>query len=243
MATQFPISQMVDDIRQIYESDRLEAESLIETYLNGRLNRVSITEKLKTLDDLLSEFNETPPCSSEPIEFQKEIFSQLCSLVLGERVSQVDFSSPELCRRLADSLNTIFDTLNRLVTLINTTLFAHCREKETIRTLISSDLRTEIQGESLESYLGQISRAFLISQEAFKEAATTMVKKILHEIHPENISNSRSGGFKVGPFRKAELFKIYEEKYRKCETWSDSGLFIREFLREFEKNCQRISGY
>ena len=243
MTNQFSISQIAEDIRQIYESDHSEAETLIETYLDGRLNRFSPTEKLTILDDLLSEFSDKLPSSSEALEFQEEVFSQLCSLVLGERVSQVDFSSPELGRRLAESLNTVFDTLNRLVTLINTTLFAHCNEKETIRTLISSDMETKDQGESLESYLGQISRAFLTAQEASKEAASTMAKKILHEIHPETISNARSGGLKVGPFRKAELFEIYEEKFRKCETWSDSGLFIQEFLREFEKNCQRLSGH
>ena len=241
MTTQLPISQMADDIKKIYESDHLGAESLIETYLSERLDRISTIEKLKILDDLLSEFNDKSPNSSEPIKYQEEVFSQLCSLVLGERVSQVDFSSPELCRRLADSLNTIFDTLNRLVTLINTTLFAHGTEKETIRTLISSDLKTEDQAASLESYLGQISRAFLTSQEAFKEAASIMVKKILHEIHPETLSNSKSRGLKVGPFRKAELFEIYEEKYEKWEKWSDSGLFLKEFLREFEKNCQKLS--
>ena len=185
MTDQFPINQLADDIRQIYESDHLQAESLIETYLNGRLNRFSAAEKLTILDNLLSEFNGKRPGSSEAIGFPDEVFSKLCSLVLGERVSQIDFSSPELSRRLAESLNTIFDTLNRLVTLINTTLFADCAKKETIRTLISSDLKAEDQGESLEGYLGQISRAFLTSQEASKEAASTMVKKILLEMHPE----------------------------------------------------------
>ncbi len=241
MTNQFPVSQMADDIRQIYESDHLQAESLIETYLNGRLNRFSTTEKLTILDSLISEFDEKRSNSSEASGFQEEVFSRLCSLVLGQRVSQIDFSSRELCRRLAESLNTILDTLNRLVTLINTTLFVHHGEKETIRTLISSDLKTENQRESLESYLGQISRAFLTTQEAFKEAASTMVKKILSEMHPETISNARSGGLKVGPFRKAELFEIYAEKYKKCEKWSDSGLFMQEFLREFEKNCQKLS--
>ncbi len=48
-----------------------------------------------------------------------------------------------------------------------------------------------------------------------------------------------SGGFKIGPMKKAGSFELFEEKYRRVKKWFDSERFALDFLRQFEKNCQQ----
>ncbi|MCD4786772.1 MAG: hypothetical protein K8R09_00970, partial [Desulfobacterales bacterium] len=83
-------------------------------------------------------------------------------------------------------------------------------------------------------------KAFLIAHQAFKEAAHTEVGEILHELEPDQIKTAGSGGFKFGPFQKAEFFEVYEKKFYTCKKWFDSGRFMEKFLREFEKNSQKL---
>ena len=107
---------------------------------------------------------------------------------------------------------------------------------------------TEIQlsnlsscGATKQKHLGQIQKAFLTTQQAFKNAAHARVREILDELDPGKISASGGGGLKFGPLRKAECFEIYESKFRSCKKWFESGRFMEDFLREFEKNCQKLS--
>ena len=95
-------------------------------------------------------------------------------------------------------------------------------------------------GGSLESYIGRINKAFLITQEAFKQAAETKVGEILAELDPQQIGQ-KSGGMKFGPLRKAESFDIYEEAYRKIRNWFDQGRFKEQLMREFEKKCRNMA--
>ena len=66
------------------------------------------------------------------------------------------------------------------------------------------------------------------------------MKEMLTELDPRQIEKSLNGGLKIGPFQKAEMFKIYEEKHRTLENWLGTGLLTEALLREFEKNCQKI---
>jgi hypothetical protein len=59
-------------------------------------------------------------------------------------------------------------------------------------------------------------------------------------LDPDQVKTAGSGGFKFGPFQKAEFFAIYEKKFYKCKKWFDSGRFMEKFLREFEKNSQKL---
>ena len=143
-----------------------------------------------------------------------------------------------MLEKLAESLNTIFNTLNQLISVINMTFTGEGSPEQTIRQVIGFRLEGEGQGGSLETYLGQISNAFLTSQQSFKEAAHTKVRQVLEVLDPEKLAAEAGKGLKFGPLKKAEMFEIYENRYRKIHKWFTSGRFMEDFLREFEKNCQ-----
>jgi hypothetical protein len=234
------IPKLADNIRQIYAADPLQAELSIETYLDSKLRSFSAEEKITSLEKLVGEFNG----STSTAVFDsaaEEVLTKIFSLVLGGRISEVDLSSQELLPRLAESLNTIFDTLNQIVGLINSTFDSQSKGDETIRMAIGAHLEGEDQLKSLESYLGQINKAFLVTQDSFKDATKKIMAVILRELDPDRISKSTESGLKFGPLRKAEFFEIYENKYKICRKWFESGRFMADFLREFEKNCQMKS--
>jgi hypothetical protein len=62
---------------------------------------------------------------------------------------------------------------------------------------------------------------------------------MLAELDPERIDAEAGKGFKFGALRKADLFDLYREKFVSCKAWVDSGRFGEEFLREFEKTCEK----
>lgn len=239
--TRISTGQLAKEIRQVYESDYSQAESLIETYLEGRCKGLSIGERLTLLEKLSAEFDEVNHGVYESRDQEKEMLSKIFSLLLGKKISQIDLSSAELMERLSESLNTIFDTLNQLVKVIDMTLLGDQTGEETIRQIIGFHLEGEARPKSLESYLGQISKVFLIAQQSFKKTAHSKVNEILHELDPDQIRATSGGRLRFGPLRKAELFKIYEEKFSVCKKWFDSGRFMEEFSREFERNCQKLS--
>ncbi len=237
------IGQLADEIREIYDRDSSLAEALIEGFLEKSLGALAVSDRLTALEDLTAVFDQTDPGATANSNLEEEILSRLFSLLLGKKVSQADLTSLELLERLAESLNTIFDMLNQLVSVINTTLMDKRPEEETIRQVIGMRIEEESQSpsKSLESYLGQIKKAFLISQEAFEQAAHTKVQEILAELDPALMAATGAKGLKIGFFRNAEYFRIYEEKYHSCKKWFQSGRFSKEFLREFEKNCRKLS--
>ena len=233
------ISKIADDIRQIYAHDPIQAESAIETYLSARWKTFSAEEKVTLLKNLVSEFDDVVSTRDFDAAAEEPILLELFTLVLGGRISELDLSSQELLPRLAGSLNTIFNKLNQIVGLINSTFNSESIGDETIRRVIGGHLEGEDQLQSLESYLEQINRAFLVTQEAFKASAKKIVAVILRELNPDLIGKNIESGLKFGPLRKAEIFEMYEKKYKICQKWFESGRFMADFLREFEKNCQQ----
>jgi hypothetical protein len=172
-----------------------------------------------------------PPGASD------ELLDRLVPLLLGRDVS-MDLSTPELLSRLAHSLNTIFTMLNELIGLINSTLGGNPAGDETIRQIIGASMQRQGEVQSIEHYLGQIKKAFLTAQQSSREAARTMVAHIIAELDPKGMEGS-GGGFKIGPMKKAESFDLFEEKYKRVKKWYESERFLLDFLRQFEKNCQK----
>ena len=241
MAERHRMDQLADSIRQIYHSDRLGADNLIEAFLESSLTGVPRAEKIKILDELASKFGRHDARSLENVNVDQEVLTRIFSFLLGKKVSQAELSSGELLQRLADSLNTIFDMLNQLVSVINRTFLGEREGVETIRQMIGFHLEGDNHTTgSLESYLGQINKAFLTAQQAFKLAAEKKMKEILAELEPDRIAASTRGGLKFGSLRKAKRFEQYVQKYDAFKKWVDSGRYIEELLREFEKNCQKI---
>lgn len=240
MDAQKDLNQLAKQIRQIHASDRLHAEDRIEEFLESSLAGVSRDEKMRIVGELVSRFEANRVHCAEDVTVDREILTRVFSFLLGKKVSQADLSSAELLQRLADSLNTIFDMLNQLVSVINMTFLGQHEGIETIRQVIGFHLEGENQSRSLESFLGQINKAFLTAQQAFKIAAEKKVKEILVELDPERIAASAGGGFKLGRLRKAESFDLYTNKFKAFKDWLESGRFMEELLREFENNCQKL---
>jgi hypothetical protein len=231
-------TQLAGDIRRIYQSDGPKADVLIENYLNKKLAGLSPDQRQEALKSLAHEFEAGK--SGQANLSSQDTLSRVFSLLLGREIARDDLSSQEVLERLGESLNTIFDMLNRIIRVINVSFNAEGVGDQTIRYFIGSHVEGGSQGKSLKEYLGRIEKAFLITQQAFKNATDIKVREILAELDPDKISAAAGGGLKFGPLRKAECYDIYETKYRTFKQWVESGRFMEEFLREFEKSCQKL---
>ncbi len=238
----FPIKELADEIERVYLSDKSRAEPLIEACLEKSLKDVPIDEKLNVIARLVDNFQHADQTGCGADAPDKEALSRIFSLLLGRRVDSEDLSSSDLIHRMAESLNTVFNILNQLVMVIDKTLFGKSAGEETIRQVIDLHLQNEKSAQSLEAYLGRINKAFLISQKAFKAATRDTVKRILDELDPDKIESSETKGMKFGPFKKAELYEVYDQKFRVCKNWFESDRFMVDLLREFEKNCRKLTG-
>ena len=237
MADALSNDKLAHEIRQIYGSNPSQAESAIETFLTKRLAALSDNEKKSFLTSMAAKFH-TPALDKTPkIGTEEAVFTGIFSLLLGREVSNENLSAPEIMERLSESLNTIFGALNRLVQNINTTLLGGNPDEQTIRHVIGSRLEGQDPQVSLEEYLGRIDKAFFVSHQAFKQAAHTLVLKMLHEMDPEKIATEAGQGLKFGPLKKAEYFGIYETRFSTLKKWFESGRFMEDLLREFENNC------
>jgi hypothetical protein len=230
--------QLAKDIRRIYQSDGLKADALIEDYLDKKLAGLSPHKRQEALKSLADEFG--AGSSGQMVVSSQDTLSRVFSLLLGREVARDDLSSQEVLERLGESLNTIFDMLNQIIRVINMSFNADDVGDQTIRYFIGSHVEGGSQGKSLKEYLGRIEKAFLITQQAVKNATDVKVREILAELDPDKISAAAGGGLKFGPLRKAECYDIYETKYRTFKQWVESGRFMEEFLREFEKSCQKL---
>ena len=224
-----------------FETEGDISADAVEAYLNEQMDGLDSQARITALQTVLDRVGNT--CRPAlPGETDEEVLTRVCSLLLGRKVSMDDLSSNELLEKLAESLNTIFNTLNQLISVINMTFTGEGSPEQTIRQVIGFRLEGEGQGRSLETYLDQISNAFLTAQQSFKEAAYAKVKQVLTVLDPEQVASEVGKGLKFGPMKKAEMFEIYAERYEKIQKWFSSGRFMEDFLREFEKNCQTQFG-
>jgi len=235
------------EIREIYKADPSVSAASIETYIEECLKQDSPEEKLSFIRELAQLFEVAPATQNPPLakgetgEFseQKE-YSHVFTLLFGKNITKFDLSSEEHLKKLAQSINTIFDSLNQIISVIHTTLLGEPSELETIRHIIGSGVENREKTDSLQAYLDQIQRAFLVAHRAYQEAAKNKVKQILEEISPDKISERVGDSLKFGPLKKAELFECYKEKHELCKRWLESGHLMEELLRDFEKICQKL---
>jgi len=232
---------MADDIRKIYGTDRAGVEHAIENYVDQRFKNSPASERTRLLVQLIDQFEvrRGGPSAQRAEHPESGDLFRLLSLVLGDKASTIDLSSPELMERVSVTLNTLFDSLNKIVKVINSTLLGERMETKTIRHFIGSELEGVDDLSSLQSYLNRIEQAFLIAYKAFQEAAEDKIREILSNLDPEKIAEQTPAGMRFGPLRKAALFDVYKESFRKCEASLQSGRLVEGFLREFEKNCQK----
>lgn len=236
----YDLETVIRDIRNLYGANPGNAEALIEDYLLTVVEGVSDEDAASFIEEV---GNRLQPQKGRAGPFQESetgAMANLLALLLGRRISNVDLSSPELSRKLASALNTVFDNLNDLVAVIQTTLLGEDPSLQTIRHLISEDIRGEGESRTLEEYLRQIKEAFLVASQAFKAASRTEIAKILDELDPDPIVSEAEKGAVFGFMRKGEFLELYRERYERINKWFHSERSSEEFVREFERACQQI---
>jgi hypothetical protein len=234
------LDRLSEEVRQAAAGSPEQAAAAIESLLENRWSLVPASERLVLLEELSARFGARP--AAEP-DTDNEVLAEVVSLLLGRRVINSSLSPAELLQRLADSLNTLFDSLNRLVRVIQSTLMGAGNPDETIHTVIGEHLQGEDRLKSLENYIGQINKAFLLTHQSFKAAAERTIQKLLRELSPKALDPENAKGLRFGPLRKADLYEAYEQKFQQCQRWFESGKFADHLLREVERYCQqKISG-
>ncbi len=236
------IQDLATKIQLIHQQHESNSGPLIERYLNESFSLYSKEQKLKyiaSIKKLCAGKKET--VLNNGTQGDREPLLHICKLLLGKNFHSEDLESDEIVERLTHALNTVFNTLNQLILLINTTLLSEDQKKETIRHIIGYQLDDSSNSQTLEEYLNQIKVAFLTSHQAFQNAAFKLTARILHELDPAHTSIKKSKSFKIGPLLKAEKYEHYEKTFANCKKWFDSGRFMDDFLREFEKHCQKLS--
>ncbi|RLB43307.1 MAG: hypothetical protein DRH12_03425 [Deltaproteobacteria bacterium] len=235
------IQQLTKDIREHYRSNPDRSGKALEQYLEKMLSDKKPEERLAIVKALAKQFSSNLSQQTQTIGEGGPILERLFSRVLGERLPDKSMPTHQMAERLAEALNTVFDSLNQLVRGINMTLMGNQPlGDETIRFVIGSQMTGASSGISLKEYINQIKEAFSIAHRAFQEAAKTKFKEILSELDPEKLEKNIEGGIKFGPLRKAELFDIYKEKFRTLKNWLETGLLMEATMREFEKTCQKL---
>ena len=237
MSNSGAIKMFADKIRKIYQADPRNAESAIEIQVAAHCAGMPDDEKRAFLFALTNDFKPQQGADDQT-GLEDDLLKDMISLLLGKGIISDAVSPQEMLEELSVSLNTLFSTLNRIVKTIDATLIAHESGDQTIRSLIGSRMDGKHGGQSIEDYLGRIEKAFLLSHQAFRQAAHTLFGKILDELNPDAIANGTETRFKFGPMRKAEFFGIYETRFATLKNWFESGRFMKDFLREFENNCQ-----
>lgn len=233
------LKKLTEEIKKIYSLNPAVAESSIEVLLQGELEGQDSREKLAVIDGIKNILIDKQEESESEATANADagLMQRLIPLILGKSASGMP--ADMLPEKLAQSMNIIFDSLNQLIGLINATLGTPGEGDETIRHIIGSSLENATSGKSLEEHLSQIKKAFLITQQAFKDASKSVLGNVLTVLDPKQMEPVQTG-LKIGPLKKAESFEIFEEKYMKCRKWYDSNRFMEDLLRQFEKNCQRL---
>lgn len=244
MPTEISVPQLEVKIRELYFADPANAQERIESHLKDLLRSMPLAQRIALLDHMAASLgtyrsegtNVPAPAPSAPV--QQDILANLFLLLLGEKASQLELQSEKQLERLADALNTIFDSLNELITVINTVLKGSTSHHETIRGIIGLRISNRAETASLGEHLGQIKQAFLLSREAMKDATRAIAREILEELDASHLSG-KGGVNRLGPFRKAKLLDIMKEKHKRCRNWLETDQFESKLSREFEKHCTK----
>jgi hypothetical protein len=235
------VSGLEESVRDAYRSDPAGAAARIERILGEKLIGASPEERIAAVREIRGKCGSSPSSPDpSPAGNVAQEWTRLAALLLGDRVDAAKLPPGELSGKLAASLTTVFDSLNAIVGGINATLLGKKEELETIRFIIGSDLGGRKASDSLQEYLDRIQEAFAVAHRAFQEAAEKKTGELLDELSPENISSKAEGGLKFGPMRKAELWDIYEERFRTVKKALETGRLRESLLREFERICQRM---
>jgi len=227
-------------LADLFQEHGPNAEHALEAYLRKRLSGLGLQERTALLLALIQRFDTESVPAPGAMAVDDTLLTRVCSLLLGRDLTQEGLTPDQLLEKLADSLNTVFDALNRLISTINATLVGDQDTDQTIRQVIGYHVGGAEDATSLENHIGKISRAFLATQDAFKQAAQAKVEQIIQEFAPERIEQD-AGVTRLSPMRRAKCYDAYEAKFAKFRRWVESDGFMESYLREVERNCLKIS--
>lgn len=210
----------------------------LKNFLETELSEYPAEKRLSILTALMERFTNEEPANLKSGAASDDA-SKLMSRFLGRNFEAEGLSQEEIFSKFSTSLNTLFDSINRIMAVINQTLLGEDPDLATIRKIIGSNIDGEENEELIGDYLERIQKSFMIAHTSFQQASATLFSQILSELDPDTLSKSLSSGFKFGALRKAELYDMYEEKYMKMKRWHESGQYMERLLRDFEKRCQQ----
>lgn len=210
----------------------------LTVFLESELSSLSAEERLPILESLAERFSSSSPKVTEKKVVPDEA-SRLMMSFLGRDFVAEGLGQEEIFEKFASSLNTLFDSLNRITAVIQETLTGEQPELATIRKIIGSSIDGEENSVSINEYLQRIQKSFLIAHRSFQDASESLAAEILRELDPENLAKAQPAGLKFGALRKAELFDMLDQKFTMMKRWHASGQYRERLLREFEKRCQR----
>jgi len=219
-------------------SSNAEPSNELKDFLEAELSEYTAEERLTILESLMVIFAAETPSNPET-DATSDDASRLMARFLGRDLEAEGLSQEVIFSKFSAALNTLFDSINRIMAVINQTLLGENPELATIRKIIGSNIDGEGNAELIGDYLERIQKSFLIAHTSFQQASSTLFSQILGELDPETLSKNLTPGFKFGALRKAELFDMYEEKFVKIKRWNESGQYMERLLQDFEKRCQQ----
>jgi GGDEF domain-containing protein len=228
-------------VRELAAADRSCLAGKIERYLEESLETLPKEERVSVIEEVAQRFR-APGDEGGGGEGRlgADDFVRLASLLLGRRINTGDLTAEEVSEKLALSVNTVFDMLNRIIAIIQTTVAGQEGDQETIRIIIGSQIEGQTGEISLQNYLGKIEAAFLAAHKAAMAAAEQMADGLLAGLDPDEIALSAGPSMKLWPLSDGRLFGIYRDKYKAVREWRASGRLKEDFLREFEKAYQAL---
>ena len=245
-----PVIETAIEIRRIFKDSPANADRRIQSFLLDRLDHLTWPDRIKYLQRVKEDFsnlaleNKNSGENKIPVRdygqkaapgAQSDIISRLFSLLLGKQATTTDLESSDTLTSLTQALNTIFDTLNRLIHVINTTLKGSSSfQEETIRSFIGRSVSDQSSAASMVTYLSQIEQAFLTSQQAMKAAAQEVIEELLTELDPQAMEGQLNG-----PLKSKKTINALKEKHKRCRQWLASERFDKRWMRAFEKSCHR----
>lgn len=239
MNSSLPLDRLTGRLAEIHGRHPDTAMASIDAFLKQELADQDHPAQLAILDELIRAAESGSALSDNAIRIDHRLLRQVCLKLLGKDLSTDTRDPAQMLNRLSDSINTVFDSLNQLINVINTTLSGQQERDETIRQVIGYHLEEDGRAAPLETHIGQITKAFIVSHQAFQQTILAKTMQIIDELRPETIKNECGAG-KFAPWRKSAGFDCYEKKFNRFIQWVESGGFMESTLREFERRCRDI---
>lgn len=118
MNNRLSITKLARAVQGIYAAEGADAKGAIRQYLDEELKGLQPGERIAIARRVQEELKGK---QAQP-EQGSAVLEDFVRLLLGNRAALADASSPQTLEKLAASLNTVFDSLNEIIRVMNATL-------------------------------------------------------------------------------------------------------------------------